>query len=206
LLLLSPIARQLAILVIALSPVGNFQAAMSHKDAPRPEHIVAKKVSDLFMTGLIANSGYGTKQGYSSDDLRAKERDVGKSVSHVLASCGRPLNMRPENGGVPVSGESILVDGTKHVTYTFIYLCRTTLQPKGTRGHYRFTVTVEAGQDGKYYVAGLGCCCKRPDESARPKRNGRIATNRRREIPVNVPSVPEFPVSEFPHRLSSGSS
>lgn len=128
----------------------------------------AKKIADAFMADLVADRILAATNRYEWTHPKTLGRDAlgSQSVRHTLNECGRPLDMRVENHGVPVVGEHVFTDGHTRPTFTFFYSSRTTRQGKRRKGHFRFQIDVEPGNDGRYYIAGFGCCCSRPSKAA----------------------------------------
>jgi hypothetical protein len=113
----------------------------------------AKKVSDSFMEDLVANrvadaiekTSDAERNGGSSEVLRWQ-------YTRILSLCGKPVNSKSLDEGVPVLGEDLQSGGNKHTTLRFQYLCKT--------NHYMdqvFSVEMQTVEDGRYRVSGLSC-------------------------------------------------
>jgi hypothetical protein len=167
----SAVVLSVVLLVAALPFAGIAEKPAASAASQR----AAKKVSDLFMADLIADRVSDAVDRYDSSYLKAMGRDTVESqfVRHILDLCGRPLDSKIQNDGIPVMGEDILTDGSKRATFTFLYSSRTTRQRKGAKGHSQFEVGIESSGDGKYYVTAFGCCC--PKLPNRRKQAGRLA-------------------------------
>jgi len=146
----------LFLVVLALTLVA---AGMPEGD---PRTIVeARALSTSLMADLIAGRIADATAKYT-----ATKRDDGlisantSAFQTILKLCGRPLDSKIENGGVPVVGEDILSDGISHKTFTFSYAAtRTTRKSKAmcAGAVCRFRVTVEQEGRGMYFVSGLSC-------------------------------------------------
>ena len=90
--------------------------------------------------------------------LSISRRSDSMSFRETLNGCGRPLNIKFENGALPVIGTEILPDGSERERLMFVYKAgRTTKNPNCAKDACRFHVDVEASLDGKYVIRGFGC-------------------------------------------------
>jgi len=104
------------------------------------EDLVANRVADA-----IEKTSDAERNGGSSEVLRWQ-------YTRILSLCGKPVNSKSLDEGVPVLGEDLQSGGNKHTTLRFQYLCKT--------NHYMdqvFSVEMQTVEDGRYRVSGLSC-------------------------------------------------
>jgi hypothetical protein len=128
--------------------LGN--AASAQSDAGLDKR-AARKVSDAYMAELVANRISNAIDMADSGATGPARKVIRSQYREILEGCGRPLDNKIENNGIPLLGENISFDGRKRTTLIFQYRCKTTHQEA------IFSVTTSKSEDSKYHFDGLSC-------------------------------------------------
>jgi hypothetical protein len=136
--------------ILSLEPIA---AAQSNETANRH---AARAASDSFIADLVANRVSEAIEKANRLDPTAPSQAT-HQYTLVLDRCGRPLDSKIENDGIPGIGHEIHPDRSVSDILIFQYLCKTT-----RHSDWIFSVLVQATEDSKYEVSVWGCGKAKP--------------------------------------------